>query len=361
MKNCFRITGLIGATVLMGGCSLFGSTQPDDANTAYVQRLEAPPPLQLPKTNKTYEIPGAHAANATGQAVEIRESGHHTHSGSGGTATVVGGVKLMQSGPFHWLVVSRSPKAVWPVLVNYFQSHGFKIAQNDPHIGLLRTKWKDAEHGLPKGVFARLFSSLNDSGRREQYVVRVIPGQKAGTSEIFVSYQEAIEIRQRNEGLSWHWATPNPGKEATALIAMMQSLGATSHEVSAARKQTQSSHIVYTLHDQNGSVPAIVTDQSLKTVWPQVGTALNRVDLLVMATNPKLRVYQVKYSPSGFGHFFEGLLGHGTGVSSGSQYLVQLTQASNGKVYIRVLNLKGNFVPPSTATAVLKVLKKGLG
>ncbi len=357
MLELFRRAALFGAMVGLGGCTLLGNSSHQYPMTTAVKQLEVPPSLKMPPVNQVYAIPPATSPGpqSAGMAAAVGSS-----STVANVLPQVPGMRLEQAGAFHWLVVNESPARVWLQVLHDFKSQGFSFAEENPRIGVLRTQWRQNPHGLPKGLLGGLPGNLYDSGKREAYVVRLAPGLKSGVTEIYLSYQEALEFRSAQGGLDWAWVPPNPGKEVSALLSLMQTLGATPAQLHRAATHTASSGSRYVLTKQGGQ-PVIVAPLPITQAWPQVGLALDRANLIVIHANRHLRIYEVSYREVSQSNFFQRLFEKRSKLKPGTRFMIQLVSLPRGRVAIYALKIDGQYLSPTNARLVLRHLFKGLG
>lgn len=361
MLDALRHAALVGAVLGLGGCSLWSGSSGYQMD-ASAQQLQVPPQLSAPKAQSTFAIPPAQAGGtqvASAPGVASAAAGVATATSQPGVLPSVPNMKLREAGGFRWLQVATNPGKVWPKAVAFFKSRGFTLAEANPHTGVIRTDWKISKHGLPKGFLASLIKNLMYSGERERYTARLVRGAHDST-DVYLSYQGAIKAKDSQGDMVWQWQPPNPGKEASTLQALMVYMGAPKGEATQlAGAVSTAPHAVYALgkHDGttvlNGQLPF---DQA----WPQIGLALDRVDLVVDQQSRAQRVYEVSYVGASQSNALQRLFGGGSVLNHGAKFRITVAASSGGSVTVHALNAKGKPLSPNGAHAVLSLLLSGL-
>ncbi|MEJ2630366.1 MAG: outer membrane protein assembly factor BamC [Acidihalobacter sp.] len=361
MLDAFRRAALVGAVLGLGGCSLWGGSGGYRMD-ATAQELQVPPQLTPPKAESTYAIPpagslGPEAATAQ-SAAEASAGGVASAATQAGVVPVVPNMQLQQAGAFRWLLVDAKPGQVWPEVLAFFKSRGFKLARSDAATGVIRTDWKINDNGLPKGFLASIINNIYASGARDRYVVRLVRGPN-GTTDVYLSHQGAIKAKDSQGDMVWQWVPPNPAKEASMLQDLMVYMGAPEGKAKKlANAVTTPSRSVYALSQQDGTTVlkvALPFDQA----WPQIGLGLDRVDLVVDEQDRAKGVYDVSYVGESRSNALQRLFGGGSVLNHGTKFRVEVVRES-GAVTVRVLDAKGHPLSPKGTREVLNLLLSGL-
>ncbi|APZ43902.1 outer membrane protein assembly factor BamC [Acidihalobacter ferrooxydans] len=360
MLNVLRRAALFGAVLGMGGCSLWGgsSAYPVDAST---QSLQVPPNLSAPKAESTFAIPPAQGLGPTRAAAQsTAQSGPKAGVAvQSGVLPVVPKMHLRQAGAFRWLSIDAKPGQVWPKLEAFFKARGYTLVEADARTGVLRTAWKSSA-GLPKGFLGQLLN-LAASGARERYVVRLVRGAKADTTELYLSGQGAIKAKDSQGDMVWQWLPPNPGKEASLLQALMVYMGAPKAQATTlATAVTKTGASAFTLATADGTT-VIDAAQPFAQAWPQIGLGLDRVDLVVEHQDRAAGLYTVKYVGVSQSNALQRLFGGGSVLNQGAEFKIKVVASTTGNaVVVHALDAKGKPLAPAAAHEVLKRLLSGL-
>lgn len=360
MLDMFRRLALVGAVVGLGGCSLWGGSN-GYKMSASTQTLQVPPQLSPPKAQSTYAVPPASGLGPQGETAQSMTQGGQggvENASQPGVLPKVPGMQLQQAGAFRWLVVDEAPGKIWTQVLAFFKARGFGLSQADIRSGVIRTDWKESEHGLPKGMFADVISNVYYSGARDRYVVRLVRGANDST-DVYLSHQGAIRDKDSQGDLVWQWLPPNPGKEASLLQALMVDLGAPQAEAQKAGAATTSSGpSVYALSKEDGST-VLKADQPFAQAWPQIGLGLDRVDLVVEQQDSAQGLYHVTYVGNSRSNALQNLFGAGSVLQHGTKFQIKVVTEGAG-VTVRALDAKGKPLSPKGAHEVLKLLLSGL-
>ena len=361
MLDAVRRAALVGAVLGLGGCSLWGGSGGYTMD-ATAQQLQVPPQLTPPKAESTYAIPPAGSVGpqaATAQSAAGASAGGVASSATQpGVVPAVPNMHLQQAGAFRWLSVDAKPGQVWPEVLAFFKTRGFKLAQSDAATGVIRTDWKLETNGLPKGFLASIINNISASGARDRYVVRLVRGPN-GTTDVYLSHQGAIKAKDSQGDMVWQWQPPNPGKEASMLQDLMVYMGAPQSEAKQlANAVTTPGASVYALSQQGGTT-VLKASLPFDQVWPQIGLGLDRVDLVVDQQDRAKGVYDVSYVGESRSNALQRLFGGGSVLNHGTKFQIKVASEGNA-VTVHALDAKGQPLSANGAHEVLKLLLSGL-
>ena len=327
----------------------------DYGNTKTMPPLEVPPDLTaLPKSehpaeSATYSEMTANAANPS--TIERK---------SGGVLPEFSGISIARDGQTRWLVVKMTPEALWPQLREFLVRAGLKIARENPATGVIETDW--AENRASDSVFARWFASMNLSGVRDRYRVRLERGAEPGTTEVYLAHQGLKLVSTNDSTLGWEYRQSEPGLEAEMLRTLMVYLGANEKQAVAQvdkgfeEPQEQPRAALR----RNGQDQLLLNlEDSLDRAWRRVGLSLDRIGFTVEDRDRSKGLYYVRYvdpeaaeSKKGF---FSRWFGGSDDPQAQSQYLIRLESASAG-TDIEVLNGDGAPEISKTGERILSLL-----
>ncbi|WP_197513039.1 outer membrane protein assembly factor BamC [Acidihalobacter aeolianus] len=405
MSKPLRTTVTMATLALgLGGCSWFGGHPgPAYSENAATQALAVPPNLMAPKTSSTYAVPSAQglgpapgaAAATTQPAPSVAKPGvASVPPPQAGVVPTAVGIHLVNQGDNHWLTVQAVPDAVWPYLVAYCKSVGFKLTETDAKTGVIRTDWRDGKYGVPKGLTGRLFSGLYDSGTRERLVIRLVSDHDGAASLVYLSYQGAIEEKIGSGAMHWQWAKPTPGKEATELQALMNylashiphaqlsampapgatapaasagptsvahtgaapvSAGSTSPSVASGMHTDPADYKILDVNEQ----PVMRSALPFTTAWAQIGTALQRVNFVVDKADEGKGLYHVTFEGHDDNGYFGNLFGPGAVLSKGAKFIIAVKHHKGG-VQVEADNPMMLPVETGGAQGILEMIRGGM-
>lgn len=290
--------GPVSLAIFMGlslsACSVLEEDKINYKSVSKGNSLEIPPDLvQLSRENR-YQIPGG-ANTASGF-----EAGVANKPSAPTAAQSIGDVQIERAGNQRWLVVSRAPEKVWPLLRDFWTENGFLLTTDEQNIGIMETDWAENRAKLPqdfiRATLGKLLDSVYSTGERDKFRTRIETNPKGGT-EIYISHRGMIEKVQGNTAASgstvWTVRPADPELEAEFLRRLMVKLGAT-QEQSKKQIVTAPAKLTSKVTTQNGQ-PVVQIDEGFDRAWRRVGLALDRTGFTVEDRDRAQGVYFVRY------------------------------------------------------------------
>jgi outer membrane protein assembly factor BamC len=284
------------------------------------------------------------------------------------TSGEISDFSLQKSGESRWLVAQRNPAEVWPSTRQFFESNGFRIAQERPQTGELVTGWQRPE-ALSASIAGSLKSAAPDSEVRLR--VRIEPGVQRNTSEVFV----VSASRPAGSGGEPEFPASGPGNaalEAAVLDQMVASMASGAEQggsvsLLAARDFDAPSRI--SLSDDGNGNPVLSLGADFDRAWSSVGRALEGGDVRVDDLNRSLGVYYINLAegaqvnekkPGFFGRLFGGEPDKEQEDARADRYQVRLTRVGDG-VQVSVEKDIDTVAPDDVARRVLGLIQDNLG
>ncbi|SPE35886.1 putative Outer membrane protein assembly factor BamC [Burkholderiales bacterium] len=340
---------VLGAAASLAGCSWLHFGSQDDETYDYrkakprQEPLEVPPDLsQLPKDDR-YSLPstasaakpanantakpadaGAGAAPAGASSTAAPETASSAAVASVGqvVAPAVTGARIMRDGDQRWLAVDGSPELAYATVKELWTNMGFKIATDEPQLGILETDWSEnrpmVDEDAVRNALHRVFGAFDSNGERNKYRARIERTAK-NTAEITITQRGMVEILQGvyKETSKWQAAPSNPELEYEMLDRVALRF-ATAQPLQVATGSPASAATLAASGGANGllsstsaaaaPVPAsrvhkvtvggFVTLQVEDTqdhTWRQVGVALDRGGFTIEDRNRDKSMYSVRY------------------------------------------------------------------
>jgi len=305
-KRDMTRSGFICALSLVSliGCSSVNSLLESDridyksaTEKSSTPKLEIPPDLTQMQRDNRYALP-AGAASVTASGYQQQQSARPT------TITVapkdVGAdIRVERDGSQRWLVVRKSPEALWPQIKEFWQDSGFLISIDKPDTGVMETDWAENRAKIPQDLIRRtlgkVIDSLYSTGELDKFRTR-LERNPDGSTEIYISHRGAEEVLvgSDKERSVWKPRPPAPELEAEFLSRLMVRLGVEGDRAKAAvAKSAQPQSHANLLKGASG--PYIEIDESFDRVWRRVGLALDRVGFTVEDRDRSKGVYFVRY------------------------------------------------------------------
>jgi outer membrane protein assembly factor BamC len=276
----------------------------------------------------------------------------------------VNAFSLQKSGDSRWLLAQRSPAEVWPLVRQFLDDNGFRVAEERPQTGEFITEWQRPEQ-LSSAMASRLRTVDGESRLR----VRVEPGVQRDTSEIFlVSAQRPVGSSAEVE-----WPSTASTLDASMLDDMLASAVRSGEEGGSvsllAARDYDAPQRVNLASDGSGN-PVLTLDTDLNRAWSSVGRALEKSDIRVDDLNRSLGLYYVNLAEGAQKDedkpgFFARLTGKGEKDQAeidarAERYQVRLTEVS-GSVQVTVEKDINTVAPAEVARRILGLVQNNLG
>lgn len=355
-------TALVGLTLAqalaLGGCSALSDLTSGDridyrSGAAKTNPLEVPPDL-TPLVKDTRYLPqaGAISANALQQG-----AGKASSTSQSVALTQSGDVRIERSGTQRWLVSSRTPEQLWPLVKQFWLDRGFTLSTETPEAGVMETDWAENRAKLPndliRNTLGRLIDSLYSTGERDKFRVR-LERTKTGT-EIYLSHKGLEEVltgdRVRDGSTAWTQRAPDANLEAEMLTRLMISLGVREEAARSAVAAT-TPPAVAKARVLAGDAAALQVDDTLERAWRRVGLALDRGGFTVEDRDRAQGIYFVRFvdakEAAKDDGFFARLFSSKDAVNPLSRYRIVVT-ADGNNTRVSVQNSQGQ--PDNSANA----------
>jgi outer membrane protein assembly factor BamC len=294
---------------VLAGCSSSGGFFSDSEHVYRTQRetvedLEVPPDLTRSAIQDAMVVPGTGAASYE-EYTTRREQG--TGTAQAGNADVLPdfeNLSFHRDGDQRWLVIQGTPQQVWPKVIDFWRKNGLLLVEQDPATGVMKTDWLESRADIKQGVITEFFrkavGGLYTSATRDQFRVRLEPGQEPGTTELYLTHrgmEEKLKENVSGEADTTYWTPrPNdPGIEAAMLRSLMVHLGVTQEQaeqtIAQARESEPRSRLIKT---QDSTT--LYIHEAYPRAWRLTGVALDRVGFAVEDRDRSSGIYYVRYN-----------------------------------------------------------------
>ncbi len=363
-------------SLTLAGCSSGGGLFSDSERVYRTQReavddLEVPPDLTRSAIQDAMAVPGTGAASYEEYTTRREQVGGSTTAASDEAVLPdFENVTFHRDGDQRWLVIQGTPQQIWPKVVDFWRKNGMLLVEQDPTIGVMKTDWLESRADIKQGTLTEFLrkavGGIYSSATREQFRVRLEPGQEPGTTELYLTHrgmEEKLVENIRNEADTTYWTPrPNdPGIEAAMLRSLMVHLGVSKAQAEALMAEEQQvaprSRLVKT-----ADTSMLYIREAFPRAWRLTGVALDRVGFAVEDRDRSAGIYYVRYNQlksdkEESGGFFSKLAfwrDDETEIDDKVQYQVKLTEldtetrvvvrneageADNSKIAQRILTL----------------------
>lgn len=357
---------------LLCGCSTFETKKIDyKSESKQVRPLEIPPDLSSPNPNDRYAVPDT--SSATFSDLNPGQPGRSVNTGM---LPQPDKARIERAGSQRWLVVDAPAEKVWPVVKEFWQEMGFIVISENAETGIMETDWAENRAKIPQGLVRNLLGKVIDqaysSPERDKFRARLERGQKAGTTEIYVSHRGMYEMyvndanfRQTGRTV-WQPRAADPELEAEMLRRLQAKFAGDQAVETAQGKGTKpppASRAVVT-KETNGT-PVLALTDDYDRAWRRVGLSLDRLGFTVQDRDRAGGLYYVRYLNPESEAKKPGLLSRlafwesDAPKGKAEDYRIAVAEAKPGSK-VRVLSAEGKPDNSAAAARILAVLQEDL-
>jgi outer membrane protein assembly factor BamC len=228
----------------------------------------------------------------------------------------VAAARIVREGNQRWLAVNASPEVAYATVRDVFVSQGFKIAVDDPALGLIETEWAETRPKLNEDVarnaLRRLLGAFDSNGEQNKFRAR-IERTPANTAEITITHRGLDEVftSPQKDTTKWQVRAPDPELEAILLQRVALRFAAVQPAVAVAPAPAAVAPAAATV-PAAAAAPVTVVDARVHKVtaggyvtlqieddldhaWRRVGIALDRGGFTIADRNRDKHQYSVRY------------------------------------------------------------------
>lgn len=379
MEKAYALAICMLAVLLLPACSSVPSIDdylPDQRLEYKKQReaadnLEIPPDLTGGKFDDTLDVPALGEGSATYSEYVGEKKQRRQIATSGDVLPAVQDVELRREGDKRWLEVKATPQQVWPRAVAFWREQGILLVEQNPATGVMKTDWlenrAEIRTDFVTNIVRKVVDGLYSTSTRDQYRVRIEPGQTAGTTDLYLTHRGMEERFTRSAvgedtNTVWEPSPTDSGKEAEMLRRLMVYLGVTEQRagrVIAQEKQTASKS---RLVQGTGGETALMIAEDYPRAWRLTGVALDRVGFAVEDRDRTQGIYYVRYDDPSKGEKKEGFVSklafwRSNEIDTVTQYQVKLaSEGAETRVVVR--DKVGRPDDSTTAKRILTLLSE---
>jgi len=363
VKSTFPFALLVTA-LSISACSVLEGGKVDYKSAAKPTQLAVPPDLtQLAKDTRYTVVNGAVSASGSKNA-------EPTNSGSTIAPLEVADIRVERIGNQRWLVVKRTPEALWAPLKDFWQENGFPLETELSDVGIMESEWVENKARIPqdmiRSALSRFFENLYSSPERRKFRTR-LERNANGDTEIFISYRSMVEvyINERGNSTTWQVGPTDPETEAEYLGLLMRKL-APSKNTQALTAEAGIAKPVATLVESGGQAAFVQLSETFDRAWRRVGLTLDRSGFSVEDRDRAKGLYFVRYVQSAKddadASFLDKIKNFKLGGAKdvvASKFQIEL-KTQGDTTTIKVLNSTGANDTSASARTILKVLANDL-
>ncbi len=372
-----RYLPLLCGAVLLSSCSFLDKTL--SSPTADYQRsqsapsLEVPPDLNVTKSDDALAVPTATQATQEDNATYSAYSQSNSNPQATGASQVLPAqpdIQVERDGDKRWLVIDADRTAVWNKMREFWLQNGFLIKREDPRIGILETDWAENRADIPmdpvRKVLSKALGSLYSAPTRDMFHVRLEPGSKPGTTELYLTQRGMKEV-VNDKSTIWEVRPSDPALESEMLNRLMVFMGVQAQQAKQELKNAQSPAPRAQLTQNADGTAALNVEEDVSRAWRRTGLALDRVGFTVEDRNRSKGVYYVAYDDPLKETKSKGLFSKlafwrsddAKAKAQGDKYQVVL-ESQGASTRITVQDLDGKPVTTKTGARILTLLQEQL-
>jgi outer membrane protein assembly factor BamC len=373
--SCLFVAGLFG-------CSSLPSVEDvlPDKKVEYKKskdagkNLEVPPDLTRSSINDELVIPDSpNASSATLSGFMQKERVQGKVSARAAVLPTIDNIRVQRDGDQRWLVVGADPQDVWFKVVEFWQDNGILLAEQDPTVGIIVTDWlenrADIKTDVVTDTIRKVFDGIYAAGTRDQYRIRIEPGQQPGTTELYLTHRGMVEKVIQDPGGDLERTVWNPREadhdlEAEMLRRLMVYMGVADQRASRSLARKGTAAQPRSQLNRGRDQVSLQIDENFARAWRLTGVALDRVGFAVEDRDRAKGVYYVRYNDPMKDVEEPGLLDklafwrdNDSNIDKENQYLVSLNGNGN-QTNVVVLDKSGSRDNSDTAVRILTLLNE---
>jgi len=332
--------------------------------------LEIPPDLTSSSISDSMVIPSGTSTSLSEYSAKRQGRRKGTGSNLGGSQVLpqFDKIRVERDGDQRWLVIDAPPQKVWPKVVEFWRSNGLLLVEQNPQTGVMTTDWLESRADIKQGPITEFFrktvGGLYSSATRDQFRVRLEPGERPGTTELYLTHRGMVEKLVENtsgEADTTYWTPrPNePGTEAAMLRSLMVYLGSSEEQAKTALAKPETRPERAQLSQAPGDL-ALIIHEEFARAWRRTGVALDRVGFAVEDRDRSQGIYYVRYKAlegQQKGGFFSKLAfwRDDQGIDDKQQFRIHLRE-QDGQTRVTVEDKQGVRLQGKTASRLLKLI-----
>ena len=352
----------------LSGCAIFGDKQ-DKSPAKLRAALEVPPDLARPASDDLAAVPrgGAAAysdyADKTPAAKTVTGVSVPENAKTTATVPVSNKVRLERDGIHRWLVVQDATDRVVDHVRSHLVSRNLTLAVDDPKSGTFETEWKERKVKFGTNILTKAIASMQSTGLRDKFRIRIEPGRVAGTSEVYVSHLGLEEVVVNDNlrdpvSTTWQPRATDLQAEAEMLSALMKTFGKSEQETK------DQAGIIATGSAIKVKDGLLLQKLDMDQAWRRVGQALDRSGFLIEDRDRERGTYYI-YDRSTAGAekkntYFGGWLSIGERAEAREDRFQVVLKAADADISLKLLNVKGERTEAKNGERLLEYLQQQL-
>lgn len=371
----------LSTVLLLSACSFNTDKILPDKQVEYKREKQSGSYLEVPPDLTANTIDNQSVGLTTPGKGSTTFSEYHQEGGKGASSLrqraavlpPIEGVSMQREGDIRWLLINGPADSVWPKVIEYWQSNGILLIEQDPAAGVMRTGWienrADVSTDFVTDFMRGIFDGFYDAGTRDQFRLR-IERTPNNQTELFLTHFGMKEVLLQNqsgddENSYWEHRPRDPELEAIMLRQVMNYLGVAEAQSQAEQAASPGRTDVGTQLIKNANGITLLVEEGFSEAWRLTGLALDRVGFVVEDRDRSRGVYYVRYRDPEAEQPDESWLGKlkfwGDDEKPGDSPRYQIAVEGLGEAsFVSVLNNQGVRDNSATAQRLLTLIKEQL-
>ncbi len=266
-----------------------------DATTG--ENLELPPDLARFEVESTFELPPSFSGDDPGERDKVP------------VLAKVEGVRLEGSGDLYWLEIDQPVAEAYRRVKNFWATEGFRLAVDEPVIGVMQTEWILKQEGSAKedaSWIERILFGDDLSATQDQFRTRIERNPDGSGSRVYIAHRgtEFVHVvvtgdratQGEADGNVWQFRQPEPELEIEMLSRLMIHLGLERTEVERqVDKVRLFSPRAFMQLDLEENSPYLLMRDPYHIAWNRVYHELERLNFPIVDSNFKNEILAEGY------------------------------------------------------------------
>ena len=283
------------AVIALSGCSFFDDSREAYKDSESIAPLEVPPDLSKVSGNEL-RIPGATATYSSynqGGIGQVQQAANNRF-----VLTPKTNVRLEREGQSRWLVIDAEPEAIWNKVKDFWQANEFKLATEEPTIGIMETEWKENRSKIPDDIVRRTVGRVADfawsSAFQDKFRTRLEKNDNG--TEVYITHKLLEQVTHgegEGESFLWEKKPADPEREIEMLNRLLTYIGVEKEKVqTTVAGTTRARSAVAELTEAT-----ILSQDDFARVWRRTGLALDRVGFTINDRDRSRGIFYIRYIP----------------------------------------------------------------
>ena len=252
---------VLSAAVVVAGCSSFASSSSPDvvyASDARQNRsLQIPPDLTDVSNAEQFVLPGTSNTAITRNTLLPQADD----------------IRFVREGGQSWLEFQQSPEDLWPELLTFLRTEGYRVEQTQPVSGTIASEWRAQSNFGNSGILRNLV------GGSEQLTRVAFRLERAGSGARLFARSQAISAADlesvTDADVSWPASSSNPENTSELLNRLLAFLGVEQQKAQGILDSAQAAAIFDdALIERNGGGSEAVIQYGFESSFKKIALAL---------------------------------------------------------------------------------------